>query len=171
MSLTSYRTAPSRVSFWRLQAPGRQYPSRNSEKAGAVAGTGRGRLARCLARGRNAADRTASRSRRGQRRKGKFSARRLECASGLCRPGSDLLSHALRRSTIGARGLNDRVRDGIGWGPPAITTRSAETRQGKRKQQPTRCMRPSRCSRRRRALRLQLHMGFSDQTDRAISTG
>ena len=42
-------------------------------------------------------------------------------------PGGDLLSHALRHSTIGARGLNDRVRDGIGWGTPAITTGSAET--------------------------------------------
>ena len=42
-------------------------------------------------------------------------------------PGSDLLSRALRRSTIGARGLNDRVRDGIGWGPSAIATGSAET--------------------------------------------
>ena len=45
-------------------------------------------------------------------------------------PGSDLLSHALRRSTIGARGLNDRVRNGIGWGTPAITTGSAETGNG-----------------------------------------
>ena len=44
----------------------------------------------------------------------------------LCGPGSDLLSHVLRRSTIGAGGLNGRVRDGIGWGTPAITTRSAE---------------------------------------------
>ena len=52
------------------------------------------------------------------------------CLTGLCGPGSDLLSHALRRSTIGARGLNDRVRDGIGWGPPAIATGSAETSQG-----------------------------------------
>ncbi|CAN0519957.1 unnamed protein product, partial [Ectocarpus sp. 12 AP-2014] len=34
----------------------------------------------------------------------------------------DLLSRALRRSTISARGLNGRVRDGIGWGTPAITT-------------------------------------------------
>ena len=41
-------------------------------------------------------------------------------------PGGDLLSRALRRSTIGARELNDRVRDGIGWGRPAITTGSAE---------------------------------------------
>ena len=39
------------------------------------------------------------------------------------RPGSDLLSHALRRSTIGAEGLNGRVRNGIGCFPLAITTR------------------------------------------------
>ena len=30
------------------------------------------------------------------------------------RPGDDLLSHALRRSTIGAEGFHGRVRDGIG---------------------------------------------------------
>ena len=30
------------------------------------------------------------------------------------RPGSDLLSHVLRRSTIGAEGFHGRVRDGIG---------------------------------------------------------
>ena len=41
----------------------------------------------------------------------------------LARPGSDLLSHALRRSTIGAEGLHGRVRDGIGCFPLAITTR------------------------------------------------
>ena len=41
-------------------------------------------------------------------------------------PGSDLLSHALRRSTIGAEGFHDRVRDGIGCRPLAITTRPDE---------------------------------------------
>ena len=40
----------------------------------------------------------------------------------LYKPGSDLLSRALRQSTIGAERLNDRVRNGIGWGPLAITT-------------------------------------------------
>ncbi len=39
------------------------------------------------------------------------------------RPGSVLLSHALRHSTIGAEGLNGRVRNGIGCIPLAITTR------------------------------------------------
>ena len=37
--------------------------------------------------------------------------------------GGDLLSRALRQSTIGAERLNDRVRNGIGWGPLAIATR------------------------------------------------
>ncbi len=44
--------------------------------------------------------------------------------SGPSRAGSDLLSHALRRSTIDPGGLNDRVRDGIGWGTPGIATSS-----------------------------------------------
>ena len=35
--------------------------------------------------------------------------------TALCRPGSDLLSHALRHSTIGAEAFNDRVRNGIGF--------------------------------------------------------
>ena len=39
------------------------------------------------------------------------------------KPGSDLLSHALRHSTIGAGGFNGRVRNGIGWRPPARATR------------------------------------------------
>ena len=37
--------------------------------------------------------------------------------------GGDLLSHVLRRSTIGATELNGRVRDGIGCFPRAVTTR------------------------------------------------
>ena len=42
------------------------------------------------------------------------------------RPGGDLLSHTLRCSTIGAKGFHVRVRDGIGWGTPAMTTRSSK---------------------------------------------
>ena len=41
----------------------------------------------------------------------------------LPRSGDDLLSHVLRRSTIGATGLNGRVRDGIGCLPRAVITR------------------------------------------------
>ena len=37
--------------------------------------------------------------------------------------GSDLLSHALRRSTIGAKALNFRVRDGTGCFALAIATK------------------------------------------------
>ena len=40
--------------------------------------------------------------------------------------GGDLLSHVLRRSTIGATGLNGRVRDGIGCFPRAVATRPRE---------------------------------------------
>ena len=41
------------------------------------------------------------------------------------RPGGDLLSRALRHSTMGAGDFHGRVRDGIGCGLPAITTRSS----------------------------------------------
>ena len=41
------------------------------------------------------------------------------------RPGDDLLSRALRQSTIGATGFHDRVRNGIGWDTCAITTWSS----------------------------------------------
>ena len=44
----------------------------------------------------------------------------------LCRPGSDLLSRVLRRSTIGAEGFDGRVRNGIGSSPLAIATRPAK---------------------------------------------
>ena len=41
------------------------------------------------------------------------------------RPGDDLLSRALRQSTIGATGFHGRVRNGIGWDTCAITTGSS----------------------------------------------
>ena len=43
--------------------------------------------------------------------------------------GSDLLSHALRRSTIGATALNCRVRDGIGCFARAMTTKLKKKHQ------------------------------------------
>ena len=43
--------------------------------------------------------------------------------TALGRPGGDRLSHALRRSTMGAEAFHGRVRDGIGWGRLAMTTR------------------------------------------------
>jgi hypothetical protein len=40
------------------------------------------------------------------------------CSHAFGRPGGDLLSRVLRRSTIGAEGFHGRVRDGIGcWAP------------------------------------------------------
>jgi hypothetical protein len=44
------------------------------------------------------------------------------CVLGIKKPGDDLLSH-IECSTIGAGGLNDRVRDGNGCGPAAKVTR------------------------------------------------
>ena len=57
----------------------------------------------------------------------KISGVSIKLGHRLRRPGSDLLSHALRRSTIGAKGFHGRVRNGIGCGPPAVTTRSSKT--------------------------------------------
>ena len=53
-----------------------------------------------------------------------FRVRRLFIA--FSRPGSDLLSRVLRRSTIGAGAFHGRVRKGNGCSHPAITTRSAK---------------------------------------------
>ncbi len=50
----------------------------------------------------------------------------LRLAPALGRTGGDLLSHALRRSTIGAEGFHGRVRDGIGCMPLAVTTRPSK---------------------------------------------
>ena len=54
----------------------------------------------------------------------KFVLRRFLIA--FSRPGSDLLSRVLRRSTIGAGAFHGRVRNGNGCGHPAMTTRSAK---------------------------------------------
>ena len=54
----------------------------------------------------------------------------MKMKKGFCRlgrPGGDLLSHVLRRSTIGAGDFNDRVRNGIGWRLPANATGPAKT--------------------------------------------
>jgi hypothetical protein len=48
----------------------------------------------------------------------------------LFRFGGDLLSHVLRRSTIGATALNGRVREGIGCFARAMTTKPKK-RQGR----------------------------------------
>jgi hypothetical protein len=46
----------------------------------------------------------------------------------LGRPGNDLLSRVLRRSTIGSGAFHGRVRNGIGCSHPDIITRSAKER-------------------------------------------
>ena len=51
-----------------------------------------------------------------------------EMVAFLSRSGGDLLSHVLRRSTIGATALNGRVRDGIGCFARAMATRPGKKR-------------------------------------------
>jgi hypothetical protein len=48
----------------------------------------------------------------------------------LGRPGSDLLSHVLRRSTIGAEGFHGRVRNGIGCIAPRHNHQVIEASKG-----------------------------------------
>ena len=51
----------------------------------------------------------------------------IVCRRGpLGRPGDDPLSHRWDGSTLGAAGFHGRVRNGIGWGPRAVVTRSTE---------------------------------------------
>ena len=57
--------------------------------------------------------------------RGPFCVEKIDCFA-ISRPGSDLLSRVLRRSTIGAGAFHGRVRNGNGCGRPAITTRSAK---------------------------------------------
>ena len=53
-------------------------------------------------------------------------ARRFDCDPALGKPGDDLLSRVLRRSTIGAGAFHGRVRDGIGCSRSAKITRPAK---------------------------------------------
>ena len=55
-----------------------------------------------------------------------------EIVAFLSRSGGDLLSHVLRRSTIGATALNGRVRDGIGCFARAMATRPGKKRSASR---------------------------------------
>ena len=73
----------------------------------------------------------------------------------LCRPGNDLLSRVLGRSTIGAGAFHGRVRNGIGCSHPAIITRSAKQ-----------CLKFWICDNARMS-----SVNESVQADRAISTG
>ena len=49
------------------------------------------------------------------------------------RTGSDRLSRVLRRSTIGAKGFNGRVRNGIGWDTFARAASSSIDQEAERK--------------------------------------
>ena len=66
---------------------------------------------------------------RGRRRCFDIMNRLIGIFSDLRRPGSVLLSHTLRCSTIGAEAFHGRVRNGIGCYILAITTRSSEIRE------------------------------------------
>ena len=61
----------------------------------------------------------------------------------LGRPGNDLLSRVLRRSTIGAGAFHGRVRNGIGCSHPAIITRSAKGYRTSGLSVPAGALRPS----------------------------
>lgn len=50
-------------------------------------------------------------------------------------PGSDLLSRGFSRSTIGAEGLNGRVRNGVGCLPLAMATKPDESANASLKNQ------------------------------------
>ena len=54
----------------------------------------------------------------------------LACLFDLGRLGGDRLSHALRRSTIGAGGFHVRVRDGIGCLTSAVATKPSKIKGG-----------------------------------------
>ena len=89
-----------------------------------------------------------------------------ERSAFLSRSGGDLLSHVLRRSTIGATALNGRVRDGIGCFARAMATRPGKKRSVFRF--------TGRCCPRmlwKRRLGSGLPSSGSNQAYRAISTG
>src|SRR5215510_10728521 len=84
----------------------------------------------------------------------------------LGRPGSVLLSHVLRHSTIGAEGFHGRVRNGIGCGPLAITTRSSKRERSPMIDDADKCV--MKLSHRNLSLRATAALV---QAERAISTG
>ena len=50
----------------------------------------------------------------------------------LARPGDDPLSHPFWGSTLGAARFHGRVRNGVGWGPRAVITRSSQESKDQR---------------------------------------
>ncbi len=109
---------------------------------------------------------------------------------GLTRFGGDLLSHVLRRSTIGAAALNGRVRNGAGCFACAMTTKPRKTHMlqaacgsGRRKRPAKQVAgrhgshagcsisKSSMCRGCMLSVRNSLAVPGSDQAYRAISTG
>jgi hypothetical protein len=122
MSLTSYRAAPPRVM---TSAPGlaRIFLLCRSAVASAPCGPAGLLDPICLC----ASNAYGPRQRPFQGFGVKPSLCREDCFSfAFSRPGSDLLSRVLRRSTIGAGAFHGRVRNGNGCSHPARTTRSAK---------------------------------------------
>ena len=116
MSLTSYRAAPPRVELLSM-GPRRSLPRTTIRGGGVTAARVRSRspsLVTVMSLTRSHATRTGACD-------GLF-ARKPEVTRHcdrmrmflLGRPGGDLLSRVLGRSTIGAEGFHGRVRDGIG---------------------------------------------------------
>ena len=101
MSLTSYRTAPSRDALFWAFGPFRLFPFWGLAVVVAPSGVRWGFVS---------------------------SLRDTFCVSDFTRFGGDLLSHVLRRSTIGATALNGRVRDGTGCFARAMTTKPGKIR-------------------------------------------
>ena len=91
--------------------------------------------------------------------------RKEKLTYALDRPGSDLLSRVLRRSTISAGAFHGRVRNGIGCSHPAKTTRSAKCICSIQEvgSFPCQLFMPA-----RRAMSME---NENDQANRAISTG
>ena len=153
MSLTSYRAAPPRGEAkgssgargvpWIRRGTVRLVPVEAAGKsdsglgaASAAVGSGVGAVGAHRRRGRSALQKLEAPERVGGRgarlgddgikvEETKIVRRRVTDALG--RPGSDLLSRVLRRSTIGAEGFHGRVRNGNGLGPLARTTRPAKS--------------------------------------------
>ena len=83
------------------------------------------------------------------------------------RPGGDLLSHVLGRSTIGAEGFHGRVRDGIGCMAPRHDHQVVGTEAGERVRL---CFVSRSCCSQEGFWSLHATEG-SNQAERAISTG
>ena len=142
MSLTSYRAAPPRVDLFVLGRPGSRFDPTAPGDRPTPGGSFRPAFPVSGCRPRAGRKPPAQKPKKAGRRpfvcaaivqKIDLSLRfsrapfRLPFAHrAFGRPGDVLLSHALRRSTIGAEGLHGRVRNGIGCYPLAITTRSTQ---------------------------------------------